>query len=102
MDLWLQVQPELARCVMPRGLQTPTLGDCTNQSLEVVTLLCVLQTFTFGAFYDQSLQVVTLPSSLQTVTFGHSFPGLGRCHLPSGLHVTKGHLSLRDTQRCQE
>ena len=50
-----------------------TLGDCSNQSLEVITLPGGLQTFAFGAFCDQSLQGVTLPSSLQTVTFGHKF-----------------------------
>ena len=37
-DFWLQVHQRSRGLTLPRGLQTLTLGDCSNHSLNAVTL----------------------------------------------------------------
>ena len=58
------------RVFVPAGLQTLTIGNSFNQSLDGVSLPAGLQTLTFGNPFNQSLDGVSLPAGLQTLTFG--------------------------------
>ena len=63
-----------ATTILPRGLQTLSLGDeCSKQRLQGLLLPSCLQSLTFGQDFNQSLEGIELPSNLQVLTFGTCF-----------------------------
>jgi hypothetical protein len=70
LDLWPQLQPELAGCTLPGILPTSTVDQGLFQGLEGVALTISLRTLTFGYEFDRNMHGVTMPCILQSWTCG--------------------------------